>query len=57
MSNDFLYEDEDFDLDENHEKSREREERLAQSKKARGKRQLIRDKHTRRHEEGFRGNV
>ena len=45
------------DVDENHEKARDRKERLVQSKKARGKRQLIRDKKTRKYETGFGGNV
>lgn len=45
------------DIDENHEKARERQERMMKSIKARSKRKLIRDKHTRRHEAGFGGNV
>ena len=46
-----------YDVDENHEKDRIREERMTQSKKARGRRNLIKDKHNRRHEEGYHGNV
>lgn len=45
------------DIDENHEKSRERREHMAKDKKARAKRKLIRDKHARRHEAGFGGNL
>lgn len=49
---------EDYDdIDENHEKSRERQERLESSKKARDKRALIRHKRGRVHEEGYRGNI
>lgn len=45
------------DIDENHEKDRERKERLAQSNKARAKRKLVKDKRARQHEAGFGGNV
>lgn len=45
------------DIDENHEKTRERKEHMIKDKKARAKRRLIRDKHARRHEAGFGGNV
>lgn len=47
----------DLDIDENHEKDRDRKERLADSKKARAKRRLIRDKHMRKHDAGYAGNV
>jgi hypothetical protein len=53
----YLGEEFDFDVDENHEKTRERQERIEHSNKARAKRKLIRDKHARRHEAGFGGNL
>lgn len=45
------------DIDEIHEKRREREERRISSNKARAKRQLIKDKKARNYEAGFGGNV
>ena len=45
------------DIDENHEKDRERKERLEQSKKARAKRSLIKDKKARQQQEGYHGNL
>ncbi|CAL9979860.1 hypothetical protein VPHD148_0228 [Vibrio phage D148] len=51
---DFHYEE--F-VEEIHAKDHEREERMEKSAKARAKRQLIKDKNTRKHDEGYRGNV
>ena len=48
---------EDEDIDENHEKDRDRKERLAQSKKAREVRSRIRGKKARQHDLGYGGNV
>ena len=50
-------EDDYIEVDENHEKDRDRQERIEQSNKARTKRKMIKDKHARRHESGYGGNV
>ena len=42
---------------ENHEKDRERRERLTQSTKARSRRALVKGKQARQHESGYGGNV
>lgn len=44
-------------VEELHEKEHDREDRMARSRRAREKRQLIKDKRSRRHDEGYRGNV
>lgn len=45
------------DIDENHEKSKDRLERLKRSNDARAKRKLIREKLGRRHDQGYGGNL
>ena len=48
---------EEFDVDENHEKDRERQERMTKDRKARSRRALIKGKKARQHEGGFSGNI
>ena len=45
------------DIDENHEKLREHKERIEKSKKARGRRNLIREKNGRKHDSEYRGAI